>query len=135
MRMTMTTNGKYYMVEGYLKMNREDINKIARVYGGIPVLGVLKGSPADKMGIVYGDILLSVNGKKTPDMQTFLDAKELDPKQMRVILLRSGKEIEIAIERDPPGEIDRLALLSELAAKRLIPEEDNEFSNKKYQSS
>ncbi len=40
---------------------------------GAIIAGVMRGSPADKAGIVPGDVLLAVAGKPVKDAQTMLD--------------------------------------------------------------
>ncbi|MDD5250094.1 MAG: Do family serine endopeptidase [Rhodocyclaceae bacterium] len=65
---------------------------------GAIIAGVMRGSPADKAGIVPGDVLLAVAGKPVKDAQTMLDLiASLTPGQpAKFSIRRGGKDIELA---------------------------------------
>lgn len=73
---------------------QKQLADMARILGGIVILQVLPGSPAEQAGIGYGDILLEVNGKKTATLQDFVDARELRSDGIRGKLFRNGQELE-----------------------------------------
>ena len=50
---------------------------LAKALEGIPILGTLSGTPAARAGIRYGDILLSVNGRRTKTMLDYVEAKAI----------------------------------------------------------
>ncbi len=58
-------------------LSKAKLEQIAKVLEGIPVLGCLQGSPSERAGIRYGDVVLSVNGMKTSDMDLYSKAREL----------------------------------------------------------
>lgn len=72
--------------------------KIADTYGGILILGALPGSPAAELGLRYGDVLLSVNGVRTAAVEHFLEARALDPKRMRIEIVRSGQTLTLDLD-------------------------------------
>ncbi len=77
---------------------------------GVVVLQVRSGGAADKAGLrgiaragrryVLGDIILSVNGKATPDHDRFLDALEAEPmgSTVQLEILRGGQKLRIPLK-------------------------------------
>ena len=47
-------------------ISRKQLEEIAATVQGVPVFGCLPGSTAAEAGVRYGDIVLSVNGVRTP---------------------------------------------------------------------
>ncbi len=78
--------------------SRKDLQKLADALGGMPVWGCLPGSPSHRAGIIYGDILLEVNGQKVDSVSAYAEAKELDPEYMHVKILRNGDELELDLD-------------------------------------
>jgi predicted metalloprotease with PDZ domain len=74
--------------------------------GGIPVLGCLPGHPAARAGVRRGDIVLQVNGRPTPTLRSYLQAKELDPHRMKIVVFRDGSESTLTIDRDGESRPD-----------------------------
>ncbi len=97
---------------------------LAKALDGIAVLGCLAGTPAALAGVVYGDILLSVNGRRTRTFAEFVEAKALRTDGMSVVIFRSGEERPLTLEYEmnrPPA--DPLVLLGELISMRVVPGE------------
>ncbi len=90
-------------------LSRNQLKKIAEVYGGMPIWGCLPGSPCHRAGIVYGDILLEVNGRQIDNIEAYIAAKELDSNKFRVRFLRGGNEMEVTVPLEDPSweEISR----------------------------
>ncbi|GAB4465236.1 MAG: Do family serine endopeptidase [Burkholderiaceae bacterium] len=93
------------VVRGYFGIEPEDITpemvdalKLPRK-DGVIVRGVQRSAPAGKAGIEPGDILLSINGEPVQDTPRMLtQIAQLAPGSVaRVKVLRSGKELEIAV--------------------------------------
>jgi S1-C subfamily serine protease len=102
--------------------NRKDLCKLAAALNGLPVLGCRADSPADRAGVVYGDILLSVNGRATPDWTAFIEARSLSTTTMEVEIFRDGQTLKLVVPlEDSPQAIDPAQLIAELIAERLIP--------------
>ncbi len=72
--------------------------RLADVFGGILVLGALPGSPAAKLGLHYGDVLMSVNGQRTSTVEDFLAARGLNTKLMRLEVVRGGQTVRIELD-------------------------------------
>jgi hypothetical protein len=66
---------------------------------GPGVLAVVAGSPADRAGLVAGDVLLSVDGAPFPSATAI--AAERDPKRMRIPAEASEAQLEDALARGP----------------------------------
>ncbi|MET0594502.1 MAG: PDZ domain-containing protein, partial [Polyangiaceae bacterium] len=57
-------------------MKAADFSTIAKIYGGLPFLGAIPGSPAERE-LRRGDVVISVNGMPTPDFDAFIQARAL----------------------------------------------------------
>lgn len=57
---------------------------------GIQIVQVLDGSPAAEAGIVIGDLILGINGRKVESQQAYLEAIDRSPKQMELELKSSN---------------------------------------------
>lgn len=79
-------------------MKLDELERLAETLGGITVLGALEGSPCQRAGLRYGDILLSVNGQKTPDLVSYAAALKLNPTSLALRVFRAGQELELTVE-------------------------------------
>lgn len=104
---------------GEIMQSKDALQKMANTLGGIPILGTISGTPTYEAGVRYGDILLEVNGKKTSSYQEYVDAKELRTDGMDLVIFRNGSEVKLSILFNK-SEVDKLALLHELADMRII---------------
>lgn len=107
-------------------IDRTELAKLASVLGGLPVLACRVGSPAACAGVRYGDIVLAVNGVKTPDWATFIEARNKDRARMRLELFRDGAQVEVEIELVASEPLDPPTLLAEMLAERIVPLEPRE---------
>ncbi len=95
-------------------LSSEQLTKLATALGGLPVLGCRPGSPAARAGVRYGDVLLAVNGIKTPDWAAYVEARQARRGDMKIEIFRGGEEltVEMALEQlapDPQGWLDYLS--------------------------
>lgn len=71
--------------------------------GILTVIAPLKGTPAERAGVLAGDLILSIDGKSTEGMTTDAAVKLIrGPKGSAVVfsILRGGKTREISVVRD-----------------------------------
>jgi hypothetical protein len=67
---------------------------------GCSVTSVNPGSPADKCGMLEGDVILSVDGIKVSDQAELNDAKTKAKKTCKIVVKRGEKEVELTITFD-----------------------------------
>jgi len=64
---------------------------------GVVIRAVEPGSPADDMGLVAGDLIVSLNGKVTDSADAFADTAKGRPDSWRVVLQRGGRTIRAEV--------------------------------------
>lgn len=99
------------------------MQSIAEALGGLVVTGILPGSPSERAGVRYGDILLRYNGMPTPDFQAYVEAKSHEADGFRVTIFRDGREMDLTLESvdsTPPTPTRLLEALDHLARARLF---------------
>ncbi|MBX3156423.1 MAG: hypothetical protein KF773_10525 [Deltaproteobacteria bacterium] len=82
-------------------LSSEQLTRLAAALGGLPILGTRPGSPAARVGIRYGDVLLAVNGIATPDWGAFVEARGARIGGMEVDIFRGGVELKLEVAFDP----------------------------------
>lgn len=101
-------------------MDKAELARLAAALGGLPVLACRPGSLAERAGVRYGDIVVAVNGIKTPDWAAFIEARALDAAKMTFELVREGTRMKIEIPLDAVA-VDPPSLLAEITGDRSIP--------------
>jgi S1-C subfamily serine protease len=86
-------------------LKRSELVALARALGGLPVYGCLPGSPADRAGISYGDVLLSVDDIATPSWDAYLAARERSGPTIVVKLFRGGIEFVVSLVLRPDARL------------------------------
>jgi S1-C subfamily serine protease len=71
--------------------------KMAQIYGGMPLLATMPDSPASRAGLRWGDIVIAVNGLPTPDTEAFIKAREARIDGAVVRFVREGVEREVEL--------------------------------------
>jgi S1-C subfamily serine protease len=102
-------------------IGKNSLFELAKALEGVLVVGCLRGTPAALAGVGYGDILLSVNGRRTRNFADYLEAKALRKDGMSVVVFRAGVEHPIELEYRPNrDDADPAALLAELVGMRVL---------------
>ena len=108
-------------------MKKDDFERIAATLGGLCLLGCLRGSPAERAGLRYGDVVVEVNGQPTPNWVSYIDAIRVRRPVMTVRFFRDGTErtAELALPPEPPPQHQQSTqeLLRELARNFIVPTE------------
>ena len=113
-----------------MMQSRRQLAQLAAALGGIPIWSCLPGSAAARLGVRYGDVLLSVNGRPTPDVEAYVEARGLRSDGLAIVVFRDGREhtFELSLEtRSAPltrAELQRTG--EHLAAARLVAAELSE---------
>ncbi len=87
-------------------LKRSNLIQLAETLGGLPVYGCLPGSPAERAGVRYGDILLSVDGHATPTWDAYVAARHNSGAAIRLRLFRDGDEFEVDVPLDRGARAD-----------------------------
>lgn len=74
------------------------LERLAKLLGGIPVWEVFPDSGAAQAGVRFGDIILRVNGTKTPTFELFLAAGEKHLDGLEFEVFRNGKLLRLRSE-------------------------------------
>jgi S1-C subfamily serine protease len=106
-------------------MRPADLSRLATELGGLPILGCLAGSPAERAGIRYGDIVLSINGEQTASWADFFAARRRTTGQITVRVFRLGTEFEVSMELPETSKTPR-EVLEELQSRDLLPHAEDE---------
>jgi predicted metalloprotease with PDZ domain len=65
---------------------------------GIVILGCLPGSPADQVGLEYGDVLLSVNGEAMRTIADFLRVRAETSDFLEIVVQRANRVLELVVD-------------------------------------
>ena len=104
-------------------ISRQQLEEIAATVQGVPVWGCLPGSTAALAGVRYGDIVLEVNGMRTPSIDEYLSARALRVDGIELRLFRAGTELTLFVEFRPPAD-SLEALAAQLADGRYVGASD-----------
>jgi S1-C subfamily serine protease len=104
-------------------LSPSELARLAIALGGLPILGCLEGSPADLLGVRYGDILLSVNGFPTASWHDFLEARRQCDGKLVARVFRQGNEFELSIPLRASSK-SPLEVLGELQSRGIMPGAD-----------
>lgn len=95
-------------------MNRTTLSRLAFTLSGLPVYGCLPGSPAERAGVRYGDVLLSVDGHATPSWDAYLAARQVSGSSLVLRLFRDGRELEVEVPLQGGSRLDSSTLAATL---------------------
>jgi S1-C subfamily serine protease len=103
-------------------IDRTELARLAAALGGIPVLACRPNSPAERAGVRTGDIVLAVNGMKTPDWAAFIEARARDNERMTLDLMRDGEAVslEIAMQHSAAAPLEPPSLLADIIAGDVV---------------
>jgi serine protease DegS len=93
------------VIRGYIGIDGQDINALtsrllgSEHVGGIIVLGISPGSPAEKSGLQLQDVIIEIDGHKINGRQSVLEiVTDLRPgTTVDILLIRNGKSMTIPI--------------------------------------
>jgi S1-C subfamily serine protease len=66
--------------------------------GQVRITEINKGSPADKAGLKPGDVVLSVGGNFSNNIQRYRELLKAPGKKIQLIILRDGQPREIRLQ-------------------------------------
>jgi serine protease Do len=65
---------------------------------GMPVWGVVPGCPAHRAGVRVGDIVITVDGKATPDVRSYWEACKDRGRVTKIEVYRAGRILTFDLE-------------------------------------
>jgi hypothetical protein len=101
-----------------MTLQNHDVERLARCLNGVPVLGCAWGSVASMIGLVRGDVVVAVNGVKTPDEMAFNYARSLRDDQLELEVVRDGETLRFFVGRERLRGFDPMFVLDEVVAMR-----------------
>lgn len=104
-------------------ISRKQLEEIAAVVKGVPVWGCLPGSTAAEAGVLYGDIVVAVNGVLTPGIDEYISARALRKDGYELRLFRAGREFTVFVPFRPPSD-PMEALAAQIADGRFVAPEE-----------
>ena len=101
-----------------MTLHDHDVERLARCLNGVPVLGCPWGSVAAMIGLVRGDVVIAVNGVKTPNELAFNYARSLRDDQLELEVVRDGETLQFFIGKERLRGFDPMWVLDEVVAMR-----------------
>ena len=101
-----------------MTLGNQDVERLARCLNGVPVLGCSWGSVAAMIGLERGDVVIAVNGVKTPNEMAFNYARSLRDDQLELEVVREGETLRFLIGRERLRGFDPMFVLDEVVAMR-----------------
>jgi S1-C subfamily serine protease len=74
---------------------REDLERMARIYEGVAIFSVERGSTTHRAGVRAGDILMSVNGRRIRHHSEYAEARKLRSECIELVVVRQGRELTL----------------------------------------
>ena len=96
-------------------LDDQEVARLARCLNGVPVLGCAWGSEAARVGLRRGDVVVAVNGIKTPTELAFNYARSMRSDRLDLEVVRDGDTLTIFV---PARNFDPMMLLDDVVASR-----------------
>ena len=74
---------------------RENLERMARIYEGVAIFSVERGSTTHRAGVRAGDILMSVNGRRIRHHSEYSQARRLRDECIELVVMRQGRELTL----------------------------------------
>jgi S1-C subfamily serine protease len=84
---------------------RNDLEKMAEIYGGIAIFSVDPGSTTHRAGVRAGDVLVEVNGRRVRRLSEYTIARKLRRDLLELVVVRAGRELKLWAGVDLPEPI------------------------------
>jgi S1-C subfamily serine protease len=97
---------------------REDLERMARIYAGVAIFSVERGSPTHRAGIRAGDILMSVNGRRIRHHSEYGDARKLRRECIELVIIRQGRKLTLWATGTPTATVTEQAAVDAPAERR-----------------
>jgi predicted metalloprotease with PDZ domain len=68
---------------------------MARIYEGVAIFSVERGSTTHRAGVRAGDILMSVNGRRIRHHSEYAEARKLRSETIELVVVRQGRQLTL----------------------------------------
>jgi S1-C subfamily serine protease len=68
---------------------------MARIYEGVAIFSVERGSTTHRAGVRAGDILMSVNGRRIRHHSEYGEARKLRAECIELVVMRQGRQLTL----------------------------------------
>ena len=76
-------------------MFRDNLERMAQIYGGIAIFSVEPGSTTYRAGVRSGDILVAVNGRRVERLADYAAARRRRRELLELVVVRSGRTLTL----------------------------------------
>ncbi len=76
-------------------MFRDNLERMAQIYGGIAIFSVEPGSTTHRAGVRSGDILVAVNGRRVTRLAEYASARKLRRELLELEVVRDGRTVKL----------------------------------------
>ena len=74
---------------------REELEKMAEIYEGIAIFGVVPGTTSHRAGVRAGDILVMVNGRRVRKLSDYAAARKRHEMSLELVVVRRGQKVTL----------------------------------------
>jgi S1-C subfamily serine protease len=85
---------------------RENLERMARIYEGVAIFSVERGSTTHRAGVRAGDILVSVNGRRIRHHSEYGEARRLRKDVLELVVIRGGRTLTLWATHNARGQED-----------------------------
>jgi S1-C subfamily serine protease len=100
---------------------RKNLERMARIYEGVAIFSVERGSTTHRAGVRAGDILVSVNGRRIRHHSEYGAARRLRKDVLELVVIRGGRTLTLWATHEPRVQQDAPAVQSPAEPRRPEP--------------
>ena len=99
----------------------QDLQKMADIYQGLLVLGIIPNSPSALAGVQRGDILMEINGVRITNADDYMAVPKDADGSMEIVVIRDHQEVELSLDMSGPAIDPQEALEYVVESQPILP--------------